>query len=191
VELPETIKEYVAGLRDDPIFKSAAMAAQKHGVSRAAMQEIVTNVYASAAGNGLLEPPIDIDAERMALLPEGYANQPKAAQDAAIDARLQANVDFLSLMVRNGKFDHETAEYVAGMLMDTARGNKFLEFVRNQATGGQMAQPFGNQAMHNGGNSQSALREALARVEAKRGTNEWDVQEHEAIMARYRSLYGD
>jgi len=190
-ELPDAIKGHMAGLRDDPLFKTAAMAAQKHGVSQAAMQEIVTSVYEGAAQSGLLEPPVDVEAERLALLPEGYGNQPKHVQDGAINARLQANVDYLGLLVKNGKVDNETAEHVAGMLMDTAKGNKFLEFVRMQTSGGTLAQPFGQAGAGGGVNSEGALRDELARVQAKKGTVEYDPTEHEAIMARYRSLYGD
>jgi hypothetical protein len=65
------------------------------------MQKLVGTLFAEAHKAGILEPLVD-PAERAALLPESAKNLPKDKQDAAIEARLKENEDFVKLLMKPG-----------------------------------------------------------------------------------------
>ncbi|HHV66231.1 MAG TPA: hypothetical protein GXX48_01090, partial [Ochrobactrum intermedium] len=180
---------HIESLSNDPIFDAAGKEALKHGVGRQAMQAITTAVYSAAAESGMLEPPIDVAAERQQLLPEGYASAPKAEQDRAINARLQANEDFIKLQVTNGKMSQADGDHVLGMLMDTAAGNRFLEYFRSVTTGDSPQPAAGGGS---GGNDRGkALKAELETLESKRGTADWSRAEYDRLMTEYQKHYGD
>lgn len=188
-EIPDPLKPHIELLSKDPIFEAAAKVALDEGIGKASMQKMTLALYAAAQEQGILEPPVDTVAEKKALLPAGYENQPQAQQNAAIDARLKANEDFLNLQVTNKKIDRETADYVQGMLMDTAKGNIFLEFFRTVATGGDQAQP-GFGAGNGGSEQRTALRSELAALETEKGKPGYK-EKHAALMKKYESLHGE
>ncbi|YBV97533.1 hypothetical protein M1D80_11830 [Phyllobacteriaceae bacterium JZ32] len=191
VELPDTIKGHVEALSKDPLFDAAAKVALEEGVGKATMQKMTVALYAAAAEAGMLEPPLDIEAEKQALLPDSFKGAPKAEQDRAINARLQANEDFVKLQVANGKISQEVADHVLGMLMDSAKGNLFLEYFRSIATGGEGAQPAAGGGVAPGGDQRAALREELRALDAKRGTPDFKQADYDALMQRYRDVVGD
>lgn len=189
VELPETLRPHIESLSNDPIFDAAGKEALKHGVGRQAMQAITTAVYSAAAESGMLEPPVDVAAERQQLLPEGYTAAPKAEQDRAINARLQANEDFVKLQVTNGKMSQADGDHVLGMLMDTAAGNRFLEYFRSVTTGDSPQPAAGGGT--GGDDRGKALKAELAALEKTKGTPAWDRGKYDALMSEYRSHYGE
>lgn len=189
VEIADDLRPHIESLSNDPIFDAAGKEALKHGVGRQAMQAITTAVYAAAAEGGLLEPPVDIAAERQQLLPSGYEAAPKTSQDQAINARLQANEDFVKLQVTNGRISQGDADHVLGMLMDTAAGNRFLEYFRTVTTN-DGDQPYGG-GSDRGNNDRDAIRKEMAELEAKKGTAEWSREKHDALMERYQKAIGD
>lgn len=137
----------------------------------------------------MLEPPVDVAAERQQLLPEGYGSAPKAEQDRAINARLQANEDFMKLQIANGKISQSDSDHVLGMLMDTAAGNRFLELFRSVTTGDSPQPAAGG---GNGGDDRGKILKAeLATLESKRGTADWSRAEYDRLMAEYQKHYGD
>lgn len=188
-DIPETLKPHIDGLSKDPLFDAAAKVAKEEGIGKSAMQKMTVALYSAAAEAGILEPPVDTVAERAALLPENYANQPKAEQDKAINARLQANEDFINLQVTNKKISREVADHALGMLMDTAKGNQFLEFFRTVATGGNNPQP-GMGGGNGGADQAAALKAELAALETEKGKPEYKAK-HAALMQKYQSLHGE
>ena len=68
--LPGAPKPYYQTIVQDGLFDAVATKAQELGVSTAQMQGILHAYMSGAAEMGLLEPVIDVAAERAGLLPD-------------------------------------------------------------------------------------------------------------------------
>lgn len=187
--LDETMKPHFEQLAADPAALAMFDRLKHHGVGRAAALDIWQTGMKAMSEAGLLEPPVDYAAERASLLPEAAKSLPKAQQDAAIEARLQANEDFVKLMTNQG-LDKDVAEHGLLMLMDTAKGNQFLEFFRNQATGGGGAQPLAGQGgAGSGQNVREQLRARLAAPEMNPQHPQFNRAAWDALNEEYRKQF--
>lgn len=187
---PETIRPHLQALAQDPLFGAVAKVAMEEKIPVATMHKLTTALYSQAAEAGILEALVDPVAERTALLPDTAKSLPKAQQDAAINARLQANEDFVKLMVQNG-LPQEVADHGLLMLMDTAKGNQLLEFFASKVTGGDRAQPFGGAGANNGGqNEREQLRAELAKPEMNPQHPKFNKAAWEALDQKYQKLIG-
>ncbi|MDG4894624.1 hypothetical protein P9272_13685 [Mesorhizobium sp. WSM4976] len=185
---PETIRPHLQALAQDPLFGAVAKVAMEEKIPVATMHKLTTALYAQAAEAGILEALVDPAAERTALLPDAAKSLPKAQQDAAINARLQANEDFVKLMVQNG-LPKEVADHGLLMLMDTAKGNQLLEFFASKVTGGDRAQPFAGGGANAGGqNEREQLRAELAKPEMNPQHPKFNKAAFEALDQRYQRL---
>lgn len=198
MKLDAAVAPHLKQLADDPIMKAVGAFGLEHKVPAPVLQGIVATAYAEAQKAGFLDAYVDPAAERAALLPESAQNLPKDQQDAAIEARLQANEDFVKLLMQPGadgkpKIDPKVGEHALLMLMDTAAGNQFLEFFRGQMTGADRAQPLGGgEGGSSGGKSQrEQLRARLGEPEMQAGHPQFDQAKYDALMADYRKLLGD
>jgi len=189
---PEAIRPFIAQLSTDPLYAAAAKVAMEERIPVGAMQKMTMALYEAGAQAGILEAPLDVAAERAALLPEAAKNLSKADQDKAIDARMQANEDFVKLMVTNQKLDQKAADHTLLMLMDTAAGNQFLEAVAKMATGMDRAQPL-TQGSGGAGGSQTAesLRSRRALPENTPGNRKFNQGSYDQLMADYKSFHGE
>lgn len=194
---PDFLKAHLPGLAKDPGFAAAAQVAKEHGVPVKTMHAMTTALYQAAHEAGILEAPVDPAAERAALLPQTHKNSSKADQDAAIEARLQANEDFIKLLMKPGadgksQLDPKVGENALLMLMDTAAGNQFIEFMRGMATGEGRAQPLTQGNNGNGGrDARGELRARMADLESKRGTAAFNQSEYDQLMGDYQRLVGN
>ena len=195
-KLPEAIRPHIEAATKDPFFGVAAKIALAHKVPVPVLQEITAGIYAHAAETGLLEAAIDPVAERAALLPEAAKSLPKAQQDAAIEARITENENFIKLLMKPGedgrsKLDPKVGENALLMLMDTAQGNQFLEFVRGQMTGADRAQPFGGQGdLPAASGARDAVRAQLAAPEMNPQHPKFDRAKHDDLDRQYQKLIG-
>ena len=194
---PDFLKDHLPSLAKDPAFAAAAAVAKENGVPVKTMHAMTTALYKAAHEAGILEPPVNVEAERTALLPETHKTASKADQDKAIDARMQANEDFIKLLGQPGadgkpQLDPKVGEHALLMLMDTAAGNQFLEYVRGALTGEGRAQPLtqGN-AGGNGQNEREQLRAELAKPEMDPQHPKFDPAAYAALDERYKKLIGN
>ncbi|GAA2871903.1 hypothetical protein GGQ99_000967 [Aminobacter niigataensis] len=190
---PEAIKPFIAQLSNDPLYAAAAKVAIEEKIPVGAMQKMTMALYEAGAQAGILEAPLDVAAERAALLPETAKNMSQADQDKAIDARMLANEDFVKLMVSNGKLDQKAADHTLLMLMDSAHGNQFLEAVAKMATGSDRAQPLnGDGGAGGAGQGQrEALRAQLAAPEMNPQHPNFDRAKFDALDQQYQRLIGN
>ncbi|RUW46090.1 hypothetical protein EOA36_26475 [Mesorhizobium sp. M8A.F.Ca.ET.021.01.1.1] len=187
---PEAIRPHLQQLAKDPLFAAVSKVAMEEKVPVATMHKLTTALYAQAAEAGILEAPVDIAAERSALLPDAAKNLPKADQDKAIDARMQANEDFVNLMVQQG-LPKEVGEHGLLMLMDTAKGNQLIEFLANKITGGGKAAPFAGAGASGGDKSaREALRAELAAPEMNPQHPKFDRAKWDELNAKYQRVVG-
>lgn len=188
---PEAIRPFLSQLSTDPVFAAASKVAMEERLPVATMHKLTTAIYQAGHEAGILEAPLDVKAERTALLPDNAKALSTADQDKAINARMQANEDFVNLMVTNQKIDKGVAEHALLMLMDTAKGNQFLEAMQALATGQDRAQPFnGNGGAGNGQNEREQLRAELAKPEVDPQHPKFDRAKHDELDARYKKLFG-
>ncbi|MBS9720042.1 hypothetical protein JYU29_04985 [Tianweitania sp. BSSL-BM11] len=196
-KVDEAVRPQLEALSSDLLFKAVADVALEEKVPVGAMQKIVTTLYSEAAKAGIFEPFLDVTAERQALIPTEAQNLPKAEQDRAIDARMQANEDFVKLLMKPGEdgksqIDQATGEHVMLMLMDSANGNKFLEFFRSQMTGAEKPQPLGGGlGSGGGGESREALRAEMAKPEMQPNHPKFDRAAYDALDEKYKKLIGN
>jgi hypothetical protein len=189
------LKPHLEGLAKDPLFKAVADVAMAERVPVGSMQKIVTTLYSEAMKAGIFEGFVDDEAERQQLIPTTAVNLPKAQQDQAIDARLQANVDFLTLLAKPGAdgksaLDPKDAQHAEMMLIDTAAGNRFLEFFRAQMTGEGRAGPLAGNGMAagSGPDARAALRARAAAPEMQPGHPNFNRAAWDQLQEDYRKL---
>ncbi|OBQ59577.1 hypothetical protein EFV37_22135 [Mesorhizobium loti] len=193
---PEAIRPHLQELAKDPLFGAVAKVAMEEKVPPAVLHKLTSALYAQAAEAGILEAAIDPAKERAALLPESAKSVPKAEQDKAIEARLTENEDFIKLLMKPGadgksKLDPKVGENALLMLMDTAHGNQFLEFVRGQMTGADKAQPFGGSGTTPAGqDARASLRAELAAPEMNPQHPKFDRAKWEELNAKYQRVVG-
>lgn len=190
-----SLKPHLEALASDPLFKAVADVALAERVPVGAMQKIVTTLYGEAIKGGVFEGFVDVAAERAQLVPDAVKNGSKADQDRAIDSRLQANVDFLTLLAKPGAdgkaaIDAKDAKHVELMLLDTAAGNRFLEYFRDQLTGAGRAAPVGGAGADAGGLTRESLRARAAAPEMQVGHPKFDRAAWEQLQADYRKILG-
>lgn len=134
--IDERFKGHIEALAQDPGMKAAAAIAKEDGVPRPTMYRMLQAAMGSLQESGMLEPMVDVAAERAALLPDAARSLSPDLQSAAIDKRMTDNFAFVDLMVANRGLPKQVGEYAQLMLGDKAEGHMFLEFVRTAMQGG-------------------------------------------------------
>ncbi|MBW8639033.1 hypothetical protein K1W69_17690 [Hoeflea sp. WL0058] len=188
---PEEIRPMIGELASDPLFGKVSAIALERGVPVGDMQAITLSLYSAAHEAGLFEQHIDPAQERSLLLPDSAATLPKEQQDQAIDQRLQANSDFVDLMVQNAGLDKAVGEHAKLMLMDTAAGNRFFEWIAGQVQGTDRAQPQPGQGGNTGASRREQLRAELAKPEMQPGHRMFDRAKYDALESEYRTVVGN
>jgi hypothetical protein len=194
LKLDVAVAPHLKELVDDPIMKAIGAFGLERKIPAADLQGVVAVAFAEAQKSGILDT-VDPVKERAALLPEAAKSLPQAQQDAAIEARLQANEDFVKLLGQPGadgkpQLDPKVGEHALLMLMDTAQGNQFIEFFRSQMTGGDRAQPLPGAAGDKGSvaSQREALRTRAALPENTFGDPKFNRASWDQLQADYRKL---
>lgn len=195
-EIPETIKPHLETLKADPLFGRVADKALALRVPVSAYQGLVQEFLSVSSEMGLMEPIVNVEAERAALLPETAKHLTAAEQKTAIEKRMGDNFAYLDAMVERGAdkggLSKDDAEFAKAMLGDSAKGHRFFEFVR-AATGGAAG---GGPAMQvpGGGNGAPDPRAELARraelPENTFGNPKFNRASYEQLEADYKRLLG-
>ena len=188
-KVDERFKPYFDAFANDPGMKAAAAVAQKHGISRPAFLEGMQAALGGLAQANMLDPMVDFEAERAALLPEAARTLPKDQQDAAIDRRMNDNLAFVDLMVANRALPKEVGEYAALMLADSAKGHLFLEWMRNTVQGGGAGGPGAHGMGGAGADSADSLRAEMAKPELTPGHPSFDRGKYAEFDARYKAFH--
>ncbi|MCW5697917.1 MAG: hypothetical protein KIS96_14450 [Bauldia sp.] len=187
-QVPEAIRGHIGDLAKDPLFGKVAAVAHAEKIPVPVFQKLTSELYRAAQEAGILEAHIDPAAERTALLPEAAKNLSKDMQDRAIDARLKQNEDFVKLMTTQG-LDKDVAEHGLLMLMDTAKGNRLIEFFAGKMTGGDRTQPNTLPGSPGGSLTADGLRARRAMPENTPGDRKFNQASYDALMADYKRLY--
>lgn len=192
-DIPDTIKTHLETLKSDPLFERMNAEALKHKMSVPAYQAMVQSFLSVSAEMGLLEPPIDVAAERAALVPDGAKHLPQAEQQAAAEKRMNENFAFVDQMVARGKdkggLSKDAGEFAKAMLGDSAKGHEFIEFLRAQSGGGQ-GPAMGLPGAAGGNDARAELQRRAALPENTIGNPKFDKASHAQLQADYERLLG-
>ncbi|NDV87044.1 hypothetical protein GTW51_10055 [Aurantimonas aggregata] len=161
-EVDEKLKPYFDTLEGDGLFDDIANKAKELGISKGKLHGLLGVYMEKASEMGVLEAPIDVAAERKALLPDNAASMPQQQQDAAVERRINDAHGWVESMVARG-LDKESADHMTMMLGDSAKGIKAIEFFKGQLGGDGNAQPTNGGSNGGGGND---ARTELARRSA-------------------------
>lgn len=196
LEIADDLRPHMDQLGQDPIMDAAAKFALENKMPVPQMQGLVATVYGAAMEAGVFEGFVDVKAERAALLPESAKGLPQDKQDAAIDARMQANEDWLKLHAKSDQnpdgLPQDVIDHSLLMLMDTAKGNQFIEFIKGKMTGADTAQPAaGDGKGHTSETRREQLRQKMAAPEMQVGHRNFDEKKWRALQDEYKALVGE
>ncbi|MGV0912431.1 hypothetical protein [Martelella sp. FOR1707] len=190
---PEEIRPYLAEIaEDEAMSKPMADFLKAEKIPVDIFQKITSKFLSLSSEMGLMEPPIDIAAERAALLPEAAKHLPADGQKQAIETRMNENFAYIdSLVGQNGGLSKDAAEYAKAMLGDSAKGHQFFEFMQ-KAMGRDGG---GGPALNDlGGDGQKSVRAQLqaelAKPENRPDHPKFNKAEYDALMARYEKEIG-
>lgn len=183
-----TFTGHLKMMAEDPGMKAGLAILQKAGVDRGVVLNALQSTLGALSEAGMLEPMIDEKAERAALLPEAAKNLPPAEQDKAIDKRMQENQDFVALMSENRGLDKDVGEYAQLMLSDSAKGHKFLEWMRGQIQGGGEG-PGAHGGGQGRGDTSESLRAEQAKPELTAGHPSFDAAKYADFEVRYKKFH--
>ena len=187
-DVPDELKPYYATIEQDGLFDAVASKAKDLGVTTAQLHGILGAYMSGAAEMGLLEPPIDVAAERSALLPDDAKSLPKAEQDRRIDQRMNDNLGWLDLMVQRG-LPTDSAKHMSLMLGDTADGHKAIEWFRSQLTGADEPRPAGAGSSAAGSSTKDDLARRAALPENTPGNPKFSKSSYDKLSADYQAAY--
>lgn len=194
-EIPDTIKPHLDTLKADPLFGRVAEKALALRVPLPAYQGLVQEFLSVSAEMGLMEPIVDVAAEKAALLPETAKHLPDTEQKAAIEQRMNTNFAFLDAMVargaQNGGIAKEDADFAKAMLGDSAKGHRIFEWMAKTAGGGSGRGP----AMNINGGNKSAdpkadLQARAALPQNTVGHREFDRASWNQLQTDYKAVHG-
>lgn len=193
-DIPDTIKSHIETLKSDPLFERVAATAAELKLSVPQYQGLVQSLMSASAEMGILEPPVDVAAEKAALVPDVARHLPEAQQAAAREQRMNENFAYIDQMVARGKdqggLSKDAGEYAKAMLGDTARGHEFIEFLRGQGAAGHKGPVMGFQSP-GAGDPKADISKRAALPENTWGHPKFDQQSYDKLQDDRRKYYGD
>lgn len=110
---------------------------KEHGVGKMQAQGLLNGILEKVVTTFDLEPALNVEKERTALLPVDARGLPPADQKAAIDKRVDEATAFVNTLERQG-LDAGAVNQLAGLL-DKADGVRLVEFIRANIRGDGLA----------------------------------------------------
>jgi hypothetical protein len=194
-DIPDTIKPHLDEMMQDDLWNRVTAKASELKVSKSQYQGLVMEMMSASAEMGILEPPVDHEAEKALLVPEAAKRLPATEQKAARERRMTENFAFVDTMVKSDQnpagVSKEAAEYAKAMLGDTARGHEFIEAMRAMAGG----KPGGPAMNLDGAVAPADPKEDISR-RAALPENTWghaafDQASYDRLVADRRRFFGD
>lgn len=185
-EVPAEAKAHFDTLKGDPLFDKVAAVALQHGIPKGAFTSLVKTLITEAVTGGVMEPPVDRDAERAALVPDAARSLSPAEQKTAVDRRINDNFAWLTQMQGRG-LPKDAADHMVMMLGDSAKGHQAIEFFRGQMAGTAPAPIAGGAAP--AGDTPASLQAEAAKPENTPGHPKFSQTSYDSLMERYRKRY--
>ena len=190
--LPETVKPHIETLKGDPLFDRISAKALDLRMPVNDFQALTTEMFSVAAEMGLMEPPINAEAERAALTPDAAKHLPAEAQRQAREQRMNDNFAFLDKMADSPEkrgLSKDNIDFVKAMLGDSAKGHQFIEHIKSM-TGGASGPVFNGQA-NNGADPKQDLQRRAALPENTWGHAKFNQASYDAYITDMKRIHGN
>jgi len=190
-DIPETIKPHIDELANDQAFARVSEKAKELGVPVEAFQAMTTELYTAAQDMGILEAPIDVEAEKAALTPDHAQHLSPQQQQQAREKRMQENFGWLDLLSQDGKsgVSKEMAEFVKIELGDSALGHQFFEAMRAKV-GGQGGGPQNGTGNGSGQDAAAELDRRIGLPENTPGHRDFNQASYDQLVADLQKHHG-
>ena len=129
-EPSDKLKPYLGDLEADPVFKLAREAALKSGIREKQFGPFIGAVMEAMIDGEMVQPPVDLAAEKAALVPDEAKALDENARNAAVDRRVRDNHAMLEAWKARG-LSADSAEAL-GLTLDTAAGSRAIEWFAAQ-----------------------------------------------------------
>ncbi|MAA97410.1 MAG: hypothetical protein CMN87_18225 [Stappia sp.] len=193
-DVPEELQGHISALSQDTAFQKISEQALERGIPVKDFQAMTMSLYSVAQDMGVLEPPLDADAERAALTPENAKHLTPKEQATARNQRMESNFAFMDLLAQrageNGP-GKDVFDYVKTELGDSAKGHRFMEWVRSQLGGDASNEPTAGGTSASGEDRREALAKRAALPENTPGNTKFDRASYEKLQEDYRKIVGD
>ncbi|MBO6893399.1 MAG: hypothetical protein JJ866_15760 [Roseibium sp.] len=192
-KVPDQLKSHVSALSEDTVFQKLSKSALEKGMPVQDFQDLTLEFFGAAQEMGALEPFVDVEAEKAALVPEEAKNLPEAEQSAAREKRMNDNFAFLDAMTAQGDnqpgMSKDVADYAKSMLGDSAKGHQFIEHMRSQISGEGSKLAGGSQGS-GGVDAKADLARREALPENQPGNAAFDKASWQKLQDDYEKVYG-
>lgn len=191
-EVAPELKPHIDTLAKDPLFDRMTAYALENKLPLPVFQGMTKHFLSVAAELGMMEPPIDVEAERKELVPATHRHLPEAEQRQAREQRMNDNFAFLDQMAQvpkdQGGLSKEAADFAKMMLGDSAKGHEFIEFLRANRAGG--TGPHMGDGGGRGGDARAELAKRAALPQNTWGHPQYDPKSRAELDADYAKLLG-
>lgn len=192
--LPEAVKPHVETLKGDPLFERISAKALELKMPVNDFQTLTTEMLSVAAEMGLMEPPINAEAERAALTPDAAKHLPPEGQRQAREQRMNDNFAFLDQMAAStdkAGLPKDNIDFVKAMLGDSAKGHQFIEHIKKM-TGGPQGPVFnGQQAANGASDAAKELQRRAMLPENTWGHAKFDQDSYNRYIADMKRVHGN
>lgn len=193
-DVPEALAPHISALSKDTAFQQVSKAALERGIPVGDFQAMTVALYSVAQEMGVLEPPLDADAEKAALTPENAKHLSPQEQATARNQRMESNFAFIDLLAQrageNGP-GKEVFDYVKTELGDSAKGHRFMEWMRSQMGGDRSNEPTGGGNGAGGNDPREALAARAALPENTPGDPKFNRASYDKLQEDYQRLVPD
>ncbi|PZU23922.1 MAG: hypothetical protein DI589_06605 [Shinella sp.] len=195
-DIPETIKPHLDTLKGDPLFGRLNEKALALKVPAPVYQGLVQEFLSVSAEMGLMEPIVDAQAERAALVPQAAAHLSPAEQGQAVEKRMNENFAFLDALAAagadKGGLSKDDADFAKAMLGDSAKGHRVFEWMRaaSGAAGDGGKGPSMQAAPGGASDPRDDLRRRAALPENTVGHPQFNRASYDALNADYQRVIG-
>lgn len=196
-DIPETIKPHLDTLKGDPLFGRLNEKALALKVPAPVYQGLVQEFLSVSAEMGLMEPIVDAQAERAALVPQAAAHLSAAEQGQAVEKRMNENFAFLDALAaagaEKGGLSKDDADFAKAMLGDSAKGHRVFEWMRAASgaagDGGNGPAFAGNSSA--GANHRDELARRASLPENTWGNPQFNQASYDQLVADRRKFFGE
>lgn len=126
----DKLKPYVANFDKDPLFRAVKDKAHAAGLTDKQFKAFVPAVLEDWIATGLIEAPVDGNAQLAELLPESARNLPEPEQKAAIERRITTNIAWADQAGANKILPEGVSEFLSQAAASDPRAHKLIEWLR-------------------------------------------------------------
>lgn len=186
-EVPGEIQPFLSNLEQDQTFRQMQALALKNKLPVEGFAGFIKDLVGEWNQAGMFAPAVDTRAEREALIPDNARTLAPAEQEAAINARVRDNLDYVEKILTQKGMPKDSATLLVESLGDRAAGHKAIEFIRS-IVDGQTSDPL--VAGRTGGADMSSIERDMADPRYDPSSPRFDQRFHNQVFERWKRAKG-